>query len=95
LLRGLKRVIDLDAKVAHRALELRMAEQQVRRARVLGSLVDQRRLGLLHRVRAVRFEQLRADIKKGLDSGKVQPWDAQALKRQARARRASKATAQA
>jgi len=47
------------------------------------------------RVRAVRLEQLRADIKKGRDSGTAQLWDAQALKRQARARRSSKVAAKA
>jgi antitoxin ParD1/3/4 len=40
-------------------------------------------------VRALRLEQLRAEIKKGRDSGRAQPWDAEALKRQARARRSS------
>jgi antitoxin ParD1/3/4 len=44
-------------------------------------------------VRAVRLEQLRADIRKGLDSGPGGPWDAEALKRQARARRSAKAGA--
>ena len=44
-------------------------------------------------VRAVRLEQLRADIREGLNSGPGEPWDAEALKRQARARRSSKAAA--
>lgn len=43
-------------------------------------------------LRAVRLEQLRADIRKGLDSGASQPWDAEALKRQGRTRRSAKAT---
>ena len=42
-------------------------------------------------VRAVRLEQLPADIRQGLDSGPGEPWDAEALKRQARARRSAKA----
>jgi antitoxin ParD1/3/4 len=37
-------------------------------------------------VRAARLLQLRADIKRGLDSGAGQTWDAQVVKRQARAR---------
>ena len=40
-------------------------------------------------VKAVRLEQLRGDIRKGLDSGPSEPWDPQAAKRQARARRPS------
>ena len=41
--------------------------------------------------RAVRVEQLRADIKQGLDSGPSQRWDAKATKQKARARRSAKA----
>lgn len=41
-------------------------------------------------VRAARLQQLRADIKMGLDSGAGQPREAQAAKRQARARRSAK-----
>lgn len=33
-------------------------------------------------VRAVRLEQLRADIREGLDSGSSEPWDAETVKRQ-------------
>ena len=44
-------------------------------------------------VRAVRLEQLRADIREGLDSGPGEPWDAEALKREARVRRSAKAAA--
>jgi antitoxin ParD1/3/4 len=44
-------------------------------------------------VHAVRIEQLRADIRKGLDGGPGEPWDAEALKRQAHARRSAKAAA--
>jgi len=38
-------------------------------------------------VRAVRLERLREDIRKGLESGPSQEWDADAVKGQARARR--------
>ena len=40
-------------------------------------------------MRAVRLDQLRQDVRKGLESGTSEPWDAEALKRQARARRAA------
>ena len=40
--------------------------------------------------RVVRLERLRTDIREGLDSGPGEPWDAEALKRQARARRSTK-----
>jgi antitoxin ParD1/3/4 len=43
------------------------------------------------RLRAVKFEQLREDIRQGLDSGPSKPWNAEDAKRQARARRARKA----
>ena len=47
-------------------------------------------------MRAVRLDQLRQDVRKGLESGTSKPWDAEALKRQARARRAAaKASAKA
>ena len=46
-------------------------------------------------VRAVRLEQLRVDIRKGLDSGAGEPWDAVALKRQGRTSRAAKPAADA
>lgn len=39
------------------------------------------------RIRALRLEQLRAEIQRGLDSGPGEPWDAEAMKRQARAPR--------
>ena len=45
------------------------------------------------RLRAARLDQLRADVRQGLASGPSEIWDAEAVKRQARARRASKATA--
>lgn len=43
-------------------------------------------------IRAARLQQLRSDIRKGLDSGAAQPWDAQAAKRQGRARRSARTT---
>lgn len=47
-------------------------------------------------MRAVRLDQLRQDVRKGLDSGPSEPWDAEAMKQQARARRAAaKASAKA
>jgi antitoxin ParD1/3/4 len=39
------------------------------------------------RVRAVRLEQLRQDIRAGLDSGEPTPWDAEEVKREGRSRR--------
>ena len=36
------------------------------------------------RLRQVRLESLRHDIRQGLDSGKSEPWDADALKAKAR-----------
>lgn len=42
------------------------------------------------RVRAVKLEQLRGDIRQGLDSGKSEAWEPEQVKRQARARRTSK-----
>ena len=47
-------------------------------------------------VRSARLEQLRGDIRKGIDSGPSEPWDAKKLKDRARARRSSaKAVAKA
>jgi antitoxin ParD1/3/4 len=42
------------------------------------------------RVSAAKLEQLKAEVRRGLDSGKSQPWDASKVKQQARARRSSK-----
>lgn len=42
------------------------------------------------RLRAVKFDQLRDDIRRGLASGPAQAWDAKEVKAQARARRARK-----
>ncbi|MFT3819671.1 MAG: type II toxin-antitoxin system ParD family antitoxin [Rubrivivax sp.] len=44
------------------------------------------------RLRQVKLEELRREVRKGLESGPSEPWDAAALKRKARARRAAKAT---
>ena len=38
------------------------------------------------RFRAVKLEQLRQDIKDGLDSGEPTPWDPEEIKREGRAR---------
>ena len=38
-------------------------------------------------MRAVRLDQLRTEIRKGLESGAREHWDADAIKRQARTRR--------
>jgi antitoxin ParD1/3/4 len=43
------------------------------------------------RLRAAKLEQLREDIRQGLDSGPSEAWSAEEAKRQARARRARKA----
>jgi antitoxin ParD1/3/4 len=40
-------------------------------------------------LRSARLEQLRRDIREGLDSGPGEPWDAGAIKREARVRRAA------
>jgi antitoxin ParD1/3/4 len=43
------------------------------------------------RLRAVKLEQLREDIRQGLASGEAQAWNAAEAKSQARARRSQKA----
>ena len=48
-----ERVIDLDAEIAHRALDLGVAEQKLDRPQIAGAAVDQRGLGPAQRVRAV------------------------------------------
>ncbi len=45
------------------------------------------------RLRQLKLEELRRQIRKGLESGPGEPWDAAALKQKARARRTSKAAA--
>ena len=42
------------------------------------------------RVRAVKLEQLRQDIRDGLNSGEPTPWDPEEIKREGRARRAAR-----
>jgi len=44
------------------------------------------------RLRGAKLEQLRGDIRQGLASGSSETWDAEAVKRKARARPASKPT---
>jgi antitoxin ParD1/3/4 len=39
------------------------------------------------RLRQVKFDELRREVRRGLDSGTSEPWDATAIKAQARARR--------
>jgi len=45
------------------------------------------------RLREAKLEQLRSHVRRGLDSGPSETWDAEALKRHARKRRASKPAA--
>jgi antitoxin ParD1/3/4 len=45
------------------------------------------------RVRAVKLEQLRQDIREGLSSGEPTPWNPEEIKREGRERRAARATA--
>lgn len=40
-------------------------------------------------MRAVRLDQLRQDVRKGLESGPTESWDPEAIKQQGRARRAA------
>jgi len=42
------------------------------------------------RLRQAKLEQLRSDVRQGLASGPSETWDAEAVKRKARSRRASK-----
>ena len=53
LLGDLERVVDLNPQISHRRLQLRVPEQELHGPEVLGALVDQRRLGAPHRMRAV------------------------------------------
>jgi hypothetical protein len=48
-----KRILNIDAEVANRALDLRMAEQDLHGAEVSRLLVDDRRLGSAERMGAV------------------------------------------
>ena len=45
------------------------------------------------RLRQVKLEELRREVRKGLDSGPSEPWDAAALKQKARARQSAKSRA--
>lgn len=45
------------------------------------------------RARQLRLEELRHHVRKGLESGPGKPWDAEALKQKARARRSSETAA--
>ncbi|AGX86814.1 type II toxin-antitoxin system ParD family antitoxin [Candidatus Symbiobacter mobilis] len=45
------------------------------------------------RLRQVKLEELRSEVRKGLKSGPSEPWDAAALKKKARTRQAAKASA--
>jgi len=42
------------------------------------------------RLRQVKLEELRREVRKGLESGPSQPWDAKALKKKARSRLSAK-----
>lgn len=44
------------------------------------------------RLRQVKLDELRRDVRQGLSSGQSEPWDASAVKAKARARRAAKPT---
>jgi len=44
-------------------------------------------------LRVAKLEQLRSDVRQGLDSGPSETWDAEAVKLKARTRRSSKPTA--
>ncbi len=45
------------------------------------------------RLRQAKLDELRREVRKGLDSGTSEQWDAAAVKAKARARRAAKPTA--
>lgn len=45
------------------------------------------------RIRAIRLEALRQDIREGLNSGEPTPWDAEEIKSEGRARRAARTDA--
>ena len=44
------------------------------------------------RLRQVKFDELRSEVRKGLDSGASDPWDATTVKAKARDHHAAKAT---
>ena len=45
------------------------------------------------RMRAAKLEQLRGEVRRGLESGASEDWSVKSVKRQARARRSAKSTA--
>ncbi len=45
------------------------------------------------RLRQAKLDELRREVRRGLDSGASEPWDATALKAKARTRRGAKPTA--
>lgn len=45
------------------------------------------------RLRQVKFDELRREVRRGLDSGASETWDATSIKTKARTRRAAKPTA--
>lgn len=47
------------------------------------------------RLRDAKLDELRREIRAGIESGPSEPWDAAALKKKARARRAASSTATA
>lgn len=49
-----------------------------------------RLMGEQDRMREARLSELKAEVRRGLDSGESEPWDAEAIKREARARRAAR-----
>jgi hypothetical protein len=60
LLGDLNSIVDLDAKISNRALNLRVAQQQLHRTQIASSPVDQSRLGSAPRVCA-ELERVEAD----------------------------------
>lgn len=44
------------------------------------------------RIRQAKLDELRGEVRRGLESGPSEPWDAAAVKTKAKARRANKAT---
>lgn len=53
MLRKEKRIVNLDAEVAHGAFKLRMSEKKLASAQIAGALVDQRDLRSAEAVRSV------------------------------------------
>jgi hypothetical protein len=53
LLRHFERIVNLDAEIPHRALELAVPEKQLNRGQILRATVDQRCVGPTHCMRPV------------------------------------------